>query len=119
MRGYPMMDPPKEWVSDGMADILATIEYRNLPDAIGYTFRFFCSEMAGSGLKLLRLNGAEPDKEHIASGEYPVVSTLYAVTLEGNEDPNVEAVLDWITSEQGQRLVEKAGYVPYTAPSGK
>ena len=114
MGDVELMIPPQQIVSDGMEDILENIEYRNLPNAIGYSFRFYCSEMVGSGVKLLSIDGMEPTLENIRSGAYPHVTTLYAVTRKGESNPNVQILLSWLTSEQGQALVEKCGYVAAT-----
>ena len=109
-----LMIPPRQLVTDGMEDILENIEYRNLPNAIGYSFRFYCTEMVGSGVRLLSIDGVEPTLENIRSGAYPHVTTLYAVTRKGESNPNVRILLDWLTSDQGQKLVEKCGYVAAT-----
>ena len=114
MGDVPLMTAPKEYVSDGMGDILDTVEYRNLPNAIGYSFRFFCTDMMNSGVKLLSIDGVAPTVENIRNGSYPQITTLYAVTRKGDPNPNIPVFLDWITSEQGQELVEKSGYVGYT-----
>ena len=111
MGDVELMTPPQQLVTDGMGDILETIEYRNLPNAIGYSFRFYCTEMVGSGVKLLSIDGVAPTLENIRSGAYPHVTTLYAVTRKGETNPNVQILLDWLTSDQGQRLVEASGYV--------
>ena len=114
MGDVELMIPPQQLVSDGMEDILETIEYRNLPNAIGYSFRFYCTEMVGSGVKLLSIDGVAPTLENIRSGAYPHVTTLYAVTRRGETNPNVQILLSWLTSVQGQALVEKCGYVAAT-----
>lgn len=111
MGDTPIMEAPSEYISTFMDDILETIEYRNLPNAIGYTFRFFCTEMIGSDVKLLSIDGVEPSLDNIRNESYPITSTLYMVTRKGEENPNVQALMDWVLSEQGQSLVEKAGYV--------
>ena len=111
MGDVELMTPPQQLVTDGMMDILENIEYRNLPNAIGYSFRFYCTEMVGSGVKLLSIDGMEPTLENIRSGAYPHVTTLYAVTRKGETNPNVQILLSWLTSEQGQKLVEASGYV--------
>ena len=110
MGGVELMTPPRR-VMQGTRDILENIEYRNLPNAIGYSFRFYCTEMVGSGVRLLSIDGIEPTLENIRSGAYPHVTTLYAVTRKDEANPNVGILLDWLTSDQGQRLVEASGYV--------
>mgnify|MGYP003371159075 CR=1 FL=1 len=111
MGDTPIMEAPQMDGSDGMEDILQTIEYRNLPNAIGYTFRFFCADMVGSKVKLLAIDGVEPTVENISNGKYPIITPLYAVTRKGESNPNVKRLLDFLTDPQGQELVEKSGYV--------
>ncbi|MCR4577184.1 MAG: WG repeat-containing protein [Clostridiales bacterium] len=111
MGDTPITEAPQMYVSDGMEDILQTIEYRNLPNAIGYTFRFFCADMVGSKVKLLAIDGIEPTVENISNGKYPIITPLYAVTRKGESNPNVKRLLDFLTDPQGQELVEKSGYV--------
>lgn len=118
MGDIPLMTPPQKLVMDFMAEILETIEYRNLPNAIGYTFRFFCTEMVGSDVKLLSVNGIAPTAENIRNNSYPITSTLYAITRKGDPNPNTRAVLEWIQSPQGMELIEKSGYIPWIEYDG-
>ena len=111
MGDVPLMEAPQEVVAWDMGDILDNVGYRNLPNALGYSFRFFCTDMMQSEVKLLALDGVEPTPENIANGTYPQSSTLYAIRLRGNDNPNVQALLDWIQSDQGMELIEKSGYV--------
>ncbi|MBQ3760386.1 MAG: WG repeat-containing protein [Clostridia bacterium] len=111
MGDTPLMEAPQMYVSDGMEDILTTIEYRNFPNAIGYTFRFFCADMVGSKVKLLAVDGVEANVENIRNGSYPIITPLYAVTRKGDTNPNIQIFLDWIKGPQGQELLEKSGYV--------
>ncbi|MBQ9038103.1 MAG: WG repeat-containing protein [Clostridia bacterium] len=113
MGDTPLMEAPKGVVAWDMGDILDTVEYRNLPNAIGYSFRFFCTDMMGSEVKLLAVDGVEPTEANIRNGSYPITSTVYAIRLKGNDNPNVVALLDWIKSPQGMELVEKSGYTPW------
>jgi phosphate transport system substrate-binding protein len=50
--------------------------------------------------------------ENIQNGEYPIITPLYAVTWKGNENENVQKLLDWVLSEEGQYIVQQTGYVP-------
>ena len=113
MGDTPLMEAPQGAVAWDMGDIVDTVEYRNLPNAIGYSFRFFCTEMMGSDVKLLAVDGVQPTEANIRNGSYPITSTLYAIRLKGNDNPNVVALLDWIQSPQGMELVEKSGYTPW------
>ncbi|MBW4082912.1 PstS family phosphate ABC transporter substrate-binding protein [Paenibacillus sp. S150] len=111
MAGRTLMTPPQEDVMDLMSGIISqTSSYRNFKDALGFSFLFYASEMnANDRIKLLAIDGAEPDKESIRSGKYPLSTEFYAVTA-GSANPNVQPFLDWIQSSEGQELVEKTGY---------
>ncbi|MDR1659800.1 MAG: hypothetical protein LBR94_05605 [Desulfovibrio sp.] len=65
---------------------------------------------------MLSLDGVPPTPEAIASGRYPCVVDLCAVTVKNNPNPRVQPFLDWMQGPQGQELVEKTGYVKIAAP---
>ena len=117
MGDIPIMDAPEENVPEGMGGIISEVsKYRNYKNAIGYTFRYYSTEMVGNDeIKLLAINGVEPNKETIRNEEYPISSEFYVVTA-GTENPNVEKFIEWMLSPQGQELVEKVGYVPVKKP---
>ncbi|MFA9560545.1 PstS family phosphate ABC transporter substrate-binding protein [Evansella sp. AB-rgal1] len=113
MGDIPLMDPPSENIVGGMGGIIEeTSNYRNHRNAIGYSFRYFSTEMVQNGdIRLLEINGVPPNKETIRNGEYPISSEFYAITA-GSENENIEDFIEWILSDQGQKLVEQVGYVP-------
>lgn len=113
MKGMPLMKPPSEDIVTGMGGIINEVsQYRNYKNAIGFTFRYYSTEMVDNDeIKLLEVNGVAPTKENIRTNIYPIASEFYIVTA-GTENPNVEPFIEWILSEQGQALVEKVGYVP-------
>lgn len=81
--------------------------------AIGFSFRYYVSGIVENGeVKMLSLNGVYPSKENISNGTYPIVSNFYAVYRKDNDNENVDILLDWILSPQGQQIVEESGYVP-------
>lgn len=113
MKDVPIMEAPRENIAAGMGEIINRVsEYRNFENSIGYTFRYYSQEMVGNNqIKLLSIDGVEPTKETIRSGEYPITMDFYIVTA-GSDNPNVQKFIDWVLSPQGQGLVEKVGYVP-------
>ena len=115
MEGRTLMMPPKEDVASGMGDIInQTASYRNYRNAIGYSFLFFATEMIHNNeIKLLKVDGVQPEKSTIASGEYPLSAEFFAVTA-GSNNHNVDLFIEWILSPQGQYLVEKTGYTSIT-----
>ncbi len=111
MEGRSLMDPPMEDVIIGMGGIIArTANYRNFPNAIGYTFMYFSTEMINNGsIRLLDIDGIAPAKETVRDGSYPFSTEIYAVTT-GDTNPNIPLFIEWILSPQGQELLEKTGY---------
>lgn len=108
-----IMDAPTEDIASGMGGIINEVaQYRNFKNAIGYTFRFYSTEMVqNNNIKLLEIDGVAPTKENIRNNRYPISAEFYIVTA-GTENANVKKLIDWVLSPQGQQLVEKAGYVP-------
>lgn len=108
-----LMQPPKEEVVTGMGGIIKqTADYKNYKNAIGYSFRFYSTQMVGNAqIKLLSVGGAAPTTENIENGTYPLASHFYAVTR-SDASENTKKLLAWILSEQGQELIERTGYTP-------
>ncbi len=113
MAGKELMTPPEEDVVGGMGGIFTrTADYRNYKNAIGYSFRFYSTEMVKNDMiKLLSINGVAPTLENIENGTYPIASEFYAVTR-SDADENTKRLLEWVQGGQGQRLVELTGYTP-------
>lgn len=113
MAGKNLVDPPMEDVVDGMGGIITrTADYRNFKNAIGFSFRFYSTEMVKNDqIRLLSINGIAPTLENIENGTYPIASEFYAVTR-SDADENTLLLLEWVQSQQAQLLVEKTGYTP-------
>jgi phosphate transport system substrate-binding protein len=113
MDGEELMTPPMSRVILGMGGMISRVaDYENNAGALGYSFRFFTQEMErNEEIALVSIDGVEPSVSNIQNRRYPFSETLYAVTA-GTESPHVRELLDWIVSDQGQRLVAKTGYVP-------
>ncbi len=113
MAGEELMTPIEEDVVDGMGGIISrTADYKNYRNAIGFSFRFYSTEMVKNDrIKLLSINGIEPTLENIENGTYPIASEFFAVTR-SDADENTLRLLEWIQGEQGQSLVEATGYTP-------
>ena len=120
MGDLPLIEPEEEDRVAGMGGIIREVaSYRNYRNAIGFSFRYYATEMVRNGdIRLLALDGVEPTKETIRDGTYPISSYFYAVTAAPIGKPAPEernetmaAFLNWILSPQGQTLVEETGYV--------
>jgi phosphate transport system substrate-binding protein len=80
--------------------------------SIGFSFRYYMDGIVGNdNVKMLSLNGVYPNAENIRSGAYPVVMQFYAVYRADNENKNIQVLIDWLLSDEGQQLIEKCGYV--------
>lgn len=114
MQGEAMQEPTTITYAGGMGQVISQVaDYQNARNAIGYTFMYYSSSMIQNDrIKYLAVDGVAPRTETVRSKEYPFTVPFYAVTLKSNTNPNVAKLLEWITSEEGQSLVEKTGYVP-------
>lgn len=113
MGDRPIMDPPVEDIASLMGTMVDVVSsYKNYSNAIGYTFRYYSTKMVhNNNIRLLNVNGVEPTVDSIRSGDYPITNDIYAITA-GSDNPHIEPFIDWILSEQGQRIIEETGYVP-------
>lgn len=132
MGDTPLKDPLKtEEVS--MGGVIRTVaSYDNGTSSIGYSFRYFADLMteevsgetdtasgeSSGGIKFLAVDGVYPDEDTIRSGEYPLTTELYAITVIDKYSPTVtysretiEPFLEWMTGPQGQKIVADTGYV--------
>jgi len=112
MQNTPVAQPIREELADGMGTIINQVAtYRNFSSAIGYTFRWYATEMnPNPDIKLLAVDGVQPTVENIRNGSYPLTGDFYAITA-GSKNPNTQKLIDWFTSAEGQALIEQVGYV--------
>jgi phosphate transport system substrate-binding protein len=113
MGDTPIMKPLKEDVPEGMGGIIEQVaDYRNYDNSIGFSFRFFATGMKENpDIKLLAIDGVEPNPENIATGKYPFTASLYAITVKDNSKPAIQPFLEWMQAPQGQEIVERIGYI--------
>ena len=113
MDGKEIMEAPSELVDTMMSGIIEQVsDYKNKDGSIGFSFRFYLEGIIKNpNIKMLSIDGVAPTVENIKNGTYPIRASLYAVTYEGNKNENVEILLDWILSDEGQYIIEKTGYV--------
>ena len=112
MGNTPIMPPLKEDRLSGMGGIINDVAgYRNYKEAIGFSFRFFSTEMFRNGeIKLLSIDGVEPTMENIRNGTYPFIADCCIITVKPR-DENVRKIVNFMFSPAGQELIEKTGYV--------
>lgn len=113
MADTPIMDAPTELRNDLMSGIIEKVsDYRSKSNSIGFSFRYYVEGIIQNpDIKMLSVNGIAPTAENIRNGSYPIVTPMYAVTYEENTNENVDLLLQWILSEEGQYIIEETGYV--------
>lgn len=114
MDGKEIMEAPTEQVNDLMAGIISEVasDYKNKSNSIGFSFRFYVEGIIKNpDIKMISIDGIAPTAENVRSEKYPIITPIYAVTYEGQQNENVDKLLQWILSEEGQEIVEKTGYV--------
>ena len=95
---------------DGIVKKVAN--YANEDGALGYSFRYFIEGlMEETGVKILSIDGVYPTTENIRDGSYPLSTGLYCLTRANEDDPDVEKVLEFLLSDDGQYIIEETGYV--------
>ncbi|MCL2247708.1 MAG: substrate-binding domain-containing protein [Oscillospiraceae bacterium] len=84
------------------------------PGAIGYAF-LHSVENSGftDGVKILSIDGINPEYSTIASGNYPFTNNYYAVIIADEpQDSSTRILFNWLLSEDGQYLMDFENYVP-------
>ena len=112
MKDVPIMPPLKEDRLGGMGGIINDVaNYRNYQEAIGFTFRYFSTEMFKNGeIKLLAIDGISPTVENIRNGSYPFIADCCIITVKPR-NKNIRKIVDFMFSTPGKELIEKTGYV--------
>ena len=105
----------EESVIFSMAPLIDGVEYNE--NAIGYSLYYYKNTMIDKrddrpNVKLISVDGIEPNPANIASGKYPHVFNIYAVTRQGEPKDSIPyQIKEWLTSTEGQEIITMAGYV--------
>lgn len=98
-----------------MAPLIDGVEYNE--NAIGYSLYYYKNTMIDKrddrpNVKLISIDGIEPDPANIASRKYPHVFNIYAVTRQGEPKDSIPyQIKEWLTSTEGQEIITEAGYI--------
>ncbi len=76
------------------------------PGAIGYVGLGYM----GGEVKAIPINGIEASKQTVLSGKYPLSRPLFMYT-NGDPQGTTKAFLDFVMSEDGQKIVDEEGFV--------
>lgn len=114
MGDLPIVAPKTEFLFDLMSGIVqAASDYENHRGAIGFSFRYYVTDIVNeNSVRFIPIEGVEPTIETIASGEYPLVDQIYVSYRKGHMTEEMQRLLNWILSEEGQLLIERSGYAP-------
>ena len=115
MKGKAPMDAPTEIRPADMGGLIDKVAaYENKAGAIGYSVFYYATDMyQRNEVKLLKVDGVMPTKETIADGSYPYPTYYYAVIRKDEpKDSPARALINWMLSDEGQRVAAAAGYVP-------
>jgi phosphate transport system substrate-binding protein len=111
--GEALPNAPKAVVLRHETDLVTAIQ--NTPHSIG---AFSLANAIHNQLPVnrLRLDGVEPTPENVRSGNYKMVRLLGLVWKQ-SPSPEVQALLDFVSSPETVRMLEQSGFViPTTAP---
>jgi len=78
----------------------------NTPGAIGYVGLGYVNEK----IKAITVENVMPSKETVNSDTYPLARPLFMYT-NGEPTGAVKEFMDFVMSEEGQKLVEENGYI--------
>ena len=119
MGDTPLMEAPAEYYPGEMGALMTAVKsYDNSANAIGYSVYYYAHDMEmAQGLKLLKVDGVEPNRDTIRSGAYPHLNAIYCVIAHSAPaDSPTRILYDWLMTEDGQRLLEAEGYVTNLDP---
>ena len=112
MGDTPIMEPKTREIKSMGGIIEQVADYQSKSSSIGFSFRYYVEGIIKNpDIKMIAIDGTVPTVENIKNGTYPIVTPVYAVTYENNPNPNVEALINWMLSDEGQYIIEQTGYV--------
>jgi phosphate transport system substrate-binding protein len=110
-----LMNAPEERIPGSMGFMMMLISnYDNSKYAIGYSVYSYAAsaqEEAGN-VRFLAIDGVSPSRETLSDGSYPLSSKTYAFYNANNPNTRVKELVDDLITEEGQRIVAEAGYIP-------
>lgn len=121
MNGLNLMEPLKENLVGTMEEIVNLVsDYKNGRNAIGYSYYYYATTMfesidktVASNIKLLGIDGVEPNNKTIQDSSYPFTTAYYIVINKADGEDSLARILaNQMLSARGQQVAEEAGYVP-------
>lgn len=117
MQGEQLKAAVPTYVVDGMSGLVERIgSYDNSARSLGYTYKYYIDTLyKNDAIKIIAIDGVSPTDENLRSATYPFTTSYYGVHRAGEEQETGGLFLDWMLSEEGQRCIQQAGYIPVTA----
>ncbi len=115
MGDIPFMEAPSDVIVGSMGELMESVKnYDNSANAIGYSVYYYANDMRmAEGLKIITIDGVDPNADTIAAGEYPHLNPYYsAIPADTPSDTPAHILYDWLQSEDGKYLLSLEGYVP-------
>lgn len=114
MKDLEMAPAPIELRPSEMGDLIESVaRYANTGNAFGYSVYFYAKNMyAKPNLRFMAVDGVMPSNDTIRSGEYAYTNPFYAaVRKDEPHDSKAYELFEWLTTDDGQSLVEAMDYV--------
>jgi len=120
MKDKELIEPLKEDLVETMSAIINLVsDYDNGLNSIGYSYYYYATTMfetidstVSDRIRLLAIDGVEPNNKTIKNEEYPLETAYYIVIRKDEEkDSNTRKLVDAMLSSRGQAVAEEAGYV--------
>ncbi len=114
MKGLSLNAAQPNFITGDMDGLVRRVgDYTNGAGSIGYTYKFYIDTLYKSNdIKVLSVNGIAPDPKNLRNGTYPFTTSYYGVIRAGEEQKAGGLFLDWMLSEEGQKCIVQAGYIP-------
>lgn len=114
MQDKPLVATEKEYAIVGMGQLVEAIaDYKTSLGSIGYTYQYYIDTLyKNENIKVLSVDGIAPTPDNLQSGAYPYTTAYYGVHRAGEETETAGLFLAWILSDEGQRCMQQAGYIP-------
>ena len=112
MGDTPLKKPETYETVGPMEGIVKNVaQYNNERGALGYSFRYFVEDLSQENdVRVLSVDGVQPTLENIENGSYPLTVDLCVITRENEQNENVQKMIDYCLSDEGQEIIRKTGY---------
>lgn len=117
MQGKPLVAAKMEYQLEGMGQLVEAVgTFRPDAQSLGYTYLYYIDTLyKHDDIKVLSIDGIAPTPDNLRSGTYPFTTAYYGVIREEDAEAVGGKFLEWMLSEEGQKCIAQAGYVPVMA----